>query len=44
VYDLSGSGNVLHTARTDTHCLARCVLAMLRKGIITVAENRLVTA
>ena len=41
VYDLSGSGNVLHTARSDTHCLSRCILALLRKGYLIVKEKRL---
>ena len=43
VYDLSGSGNVLHTARSDTHCLARCVLSLLRKGHVIVKDKRLFT-
>lgn len=42
VYDLSGSGNVLHSAKTDTHCLARCMIGLLRKGIISAVDGRLV--
>jgi len=41
VYDLSGSGNVLHSAESDTICLARCIASMLRKGYLTTAGGRL---
>ena len=30
VYDISGA--VLHTAKSDVHCMARCVAGLLRKG------------
>jgi DNA polymerase-3 subunit epsilon len=42
VYDLSGSGVKMHSARADTHCLGRCVEGLLRKGHVTVSESRLV--
>jgi len=35
VYDLSGTGQTLHSAKSDTHCLARCVAALLRKNLMT---------
>jgi hypothetical protein len=39
VYDLSGSGNILHSAAADTLCLARCIAAMLRRGYLTVTPD-----
>ena len=42
VYDLSGSGVKMHSARADTHCLGRCVEGLLRKGHLTVSGSRLV--
>ena len=42
VYDLSGSGVKMHSARADTHCLGRCVEGLLRKGHIIVSGSRLV--
>jgi DNA polymerase III epsilon subunit-like protein len=39
VYDLSGSGNSLHSARSDTHCLAQCVIRLLRRGHLRIDEN-----
>lgn len=39
VYDMSGS--VLHTAASDTHCLAQCLSALLRRGHLDVAEGTL---
>jgi DNA polymerase III epsilon subunit-like protein len=33
-YDLVGHS--LHSAKADTHCLASCISAMLRKGILTI--------
>ena len=32
VYDMSGA--VLHTAASDTHCLAQCVAGLLRRGLL----------
>jgi len=37
VYDMSGS--VLHTAASDTHCLAQCLTALLRRGHLEVVEG-----
>jgi len=39
VYDMSGS--VLHTAASDTHCLAQCLAALLRRGHLEAAEGTL---
>jgi len=39
VYDISGA--TLHSAKSDTHCLAQCITGLLRKGHITVQENTL---
>lgn len=37
VYDLSGgSFTALHSARTDTHCLSRCLSRLMRKGHLRV--------
>ena len=35
VYNVSGSGSTLHSARSDTHCLAQCVQKLLRLGHLT---------
>ena len=35
VYDLSGTGQTLHSAKSDTHCLARCISGLLRKNLMT---------
>lgn len=35
VYDISGA--TLHSARSDTHCLAQCLAGLLRRGLV-VAE------
>jgi hypothetical protein len=40
VYDMSGA--VLHTARSDTHCLERCVAGLLRRGIMIVCDGKVV--
>jgi DNA polymerase III epsilon subunit-like protein len=39
VYDISGG--TLHTARSDTHCLAHCIAGLLRKGFLTVTDSGL---
>jgi len=39
VYDMSGS--VLHTAASDTHCLAQCLSALLRRGHLEAVEGAL---
>lgn len=39
VYDISGA--VLHTAKSDTHCLAQCIIGLLRKRLLTVANGTL---
>jgi len=39
VYDMSGS--VLHTAASDTHCLAQCLAGLLRRGHIEATEDAL---
>jgi len=44
VYDVSGSGFKLHSSRSDTHCLGRCVEGLLRRGYLTVSESRLVVS
>jgi len=33
VYDISGA--VLHTARSDTHCLAHCLTALMQRGLLS---------
>ena len=42
VYDISGSGVRMHSSRSDTHCLSRCVEGLLRRGYLTVLGSRLV--
>jgi len=38
-YDISGS--VLHTAKSDVHCLAQCIAGLLRKGfLLTSLANK----
>jgi DNA polymerase III epsilon subunit-like protein len=37
------SGGYLHSARADTFCLASCMTALLRRGIVQVSEGRLIT-
>ena len=37
VYDISGA--TLHSAKSDTHCLAQCLAGLLRKGLIEVAPD-----
>lgn len=44
VYDLSGTGNSLHSARSDTHCLAQCLLRLLRRGYLRLDENNCLIA
>jgi DNA polymerase III epsilon subunit-like protein len=39
-YDISGA--TLHSAASDTHCLARCVAALLRRGHLRVEELTLI--
>ena len=39
VYDVSGAR--LHSSRSDTHCLSRCVEGLLRRGFLTVSGSRL---
>jgi DNA polymerase III subunit alpha len=39
VYDISGA--VLHTAKSDTHCLYHCLLGLLKKGYLEVREGSL---
>ena len=39
-YDISGA--VLHTAKSDTHCLALCLSGLLEKGLLTVVDRSLV--
>ena len=41
VYDISGSGVRMHSSRSDTHCLSRCVEGLLRRGHLTVSGSRL---
>jgi DNA polymerase III subunit alpha len=41
-YDVSGA--VMHTAKTDTHCLSQCVAALLRRGLLVVHDRFLVVA
>jgi DNA polymerase III epsilon subunit-like protein len=38
-YDVSGG--VMHNAKADTHCLAQCVAALLRRGLLVVDGRRL---
>lgn len=40
VYDMSGA--VLHTASSDTHCLAQCIGGLLKKGLARVEGGTLV--
>jgi len=42
VYDVSGAK--LHSSRSDTHCLGRCVEGLLRRGALTVSGSRLVAS
>lgn len=37
VYDISGA--TLHSAKSDTHCLAQCLAGLLRKGLVEVFED-----
>lgn len=39
VYDISGA--VLHTAKSDTHCLAQCIAGLLRKGYLAEIDETL---
>ena len=39
VYDISGA--TLHSAKSDTHCLAQCITGLLRKGHLTVQDGNL---
>ncbi len=39
VYDISGA--TLHSAKSDTHCLAQCILGLVRKGHLIIQEGRL---
>jgi DNA polymerase-3 subunit alpha len=41
VYDMSGA--VLHTAKSDTHCLEQCLKGLLRRGILRVDEAGRIT-
>jgi DNA polymerase III epsilon subunit-like protein len=38
-YDISGAA--MHNSKNDTHCLARCVEGLLRKGYIAVVDRTL---
>jgi DNA polymerase-3 subunit epsilon len=38
-YDISGAS--LHSARSDTHCLAQCIAGLLRKGSVVAEDYRL---
>jgi DNA polymerase III epsilon subunit-like protein len=38
-YDISGG--VMHTSRSDTHCLSVCLTELIRKGIVSVQDRRL---
>jgi len=42
VYDLSGTGQTLHSAKSDTHCLARCLTGLLRKRHLEVKGSLIV--
>ena len=37
VYDISGA--TLHSAKSDTHCLAQCLAGLLRRGLYEVAPE-----
>ncbi len=39
-YDISGA--VLHTAKSDTHCLALCLAGLLEKGLLTIVDRSIV--
>jgi DNA polymerase III epsilon subunit-like protein len=39
-YDISGG--IMHTARSDTHCLIQCLLGLLRRGLVCVEGRRLI--
>lgn len=39
-YDISGA--TLHSAASDTHCLARCIAGLLKKGHLRVADLTLI--
>jgi len=39
VYDISGA--TLHSAKSDTHCLAQCITGLLRKGRLVVQDGAL---
>jgi DNA polymerase III epsilon subunit-like protein len=39
VYDISGA--TLHSAKSDTHCLAQCITGLLRKGHLIVQDGTL---
>ncbi len=39
-YDISGA--TLHSAASDTHCLARCIAGLLRRGHLRVADLTLI--
>lgn len=41
-YDVSGA--VMHTAKSDTHCLSQCLSVLLRREILIVRNRRLVLA
>uniref|UniRef100_A0A6C0DBC9 Exonuclease domain-containing protein n=1 Tax=viral metagenome TaxID=1070528 RepID=A0A6C0DBC9_9ZZZZ len=43
VYDISGSGQVLHTAQSDTHCLAQCVSELIRRGYLKWQDGAWIT-
>jgi DNA polymerase III epsilon subunit-like protein len=40
VYDISGG--IMHTARSDTHCLAHCLMMLLRRGLVCVEGRRFI--
>ena len=37
VYDMSGA--ILHTAKSDMHCLEQCLNGLFRREILTVGEG-----
>ncbi len=39
VYDISGG--ILHTSRSDTHCLAQCLSKLLRRGFVVADSSGL---
>jgi DNA polymerase-3 subunit alpha len=39
VYDISGG--ILHTSRSDTHCLAQCLSKLLRRGYVVAGADGL---